>query len=70
MFDPSNNNNDDLCSQIWDYLYSASGQKSLDEIAQHVNCDRHTIEQAVNHEWFDVTGDVVAIARRGCSSHK
>ena len=65
MFDISHNQNDELCSQIWDYLYHAAGQKSLDEIAQHIKCDRQRIQQAVNHEWFDVVGDVVAIARSG-----
>ncbi len=67
MFDLSYRQDDELSSQIWDYLYRATGQKSLDEIAQHIKCDRQTIEQAVNHEWFDVVGDVVAIARSGCS---
>ena len=67
MFDLSYRQDAELSSQIWDYLYRATGQKSLDEISQHIKRDRQTIQQAVNHEWFDVVGDVVAIARSGSS---
>ena len=52
----------ELRSEIWDYLYRASQPQSVSSIAGHLRCDAESIRLAVDHEWFDVTHDVVAIA--------
>ena len=55
---------DELRCEIWDYLYAASQPQSVDAIACHVGRDAQMIRAAVDHEWFEVTGDLVAIAER------
>ncbi len=55
---------DELRSEIWDYLYRARGPQTLDTIARVFARDLRTIHQVVDHEWFDATGDTVAIAYR------
>ena len=49
---------------IWDYLYHTSRPQSVESIASHVAYDPQTIRGAIDHEWFEVTGDLVAIALR------
>ncbi len=56
---------EELRSEIWDYLYEASGSQSLDKIARVLARDLQMIQRAVDHEWFDVMGAMVAIAYRG-----
>ena len=53
---------DKLRSEIWDYLFQANGRQSLDIIAQQMGRDPQTIHTAIDHEWFDVTAETVAIA--------
>jgi len=53
---------DDLRIDIWDYIYRSVGSKSLDDIAGYAGCDRDTVMTAVNHEWFCLSGNNVAIA--------
>ena len=53
---------DELRIDIWDYIFRSVGPKSLDEIAGYAGCDRATVMTAVNHEWFCLIGNDVAIA--------
>ena len=55
---------DELRSQVWDFLFRAEGPQHVDAIAQHVGRDAEAIQSALDHEWFDVAGDLVAIAYR------
>jgi len=55
---------DELRCEIWDFLYRAEGPQPVDAIARYVGRYAETIHSALDHEWFDVTGDVVAIAYR------
>ena len=54
---------DELQVEIWDFLYRAQASKSVEEIAQNVDRDLETVRTAVDHHWFDVVDDVVAIAK-------
>ena len=53
---------EDLRCEIWDYLYRTGQPQSVNSIADHVQSGVESIRLAVDHEWFDVTHDVVAIA--------
>jgi hypothetical protein len=53
---------DELRDSIWDYLFESKSTKSIDEIAGLANCDSAAVRSAVNHEWFTVSQDRVAIA--------
>ncbi len=53
---------EELRSEIWDYLYRNGQPQSVDSIADHMQSDPESIRLAVDHEWFDVTHDLVAIA--------
>ncbi len=55
---------DELRNLIWDYLYRTSRAQSVESIASQVAYDPQTIRAAIDHEWFEVTGDIVAIALR------
>ena len=56
---------DELRVEIWDFLYRGSAPKSVEEIAQNVDRDLDTVRMAVDHHWFDVVDDTVAIAKNG-----
>ena len=58
---------EELRSEIWDYLFQASGSQALDTIARVFARDLELIRRAVDHEWFNVMGSAVAIAYRGGS---
>ena len=53
---------DELRDRIWDYLLESKSTKSIDEIAALAVCDAADVRTAVNHEWFTVSQDRVAIA--------
>lgn len=53
---------EELRDSIWDYLFECKSTKSIDEIAVLANCDSAAIREAVNHEWFTVSQDQIAIA--------
>ena len=53
---------DELRDSIWDYLFESKSTKSIDEIATLAECDAAAVRTAVNHEWFTVAQDRVAIA--------
>ena len=53
---------DDLRDRIWDYLFESKSTKSIDEIAALAECDTADVRSAVNHEWFTVSQERVAIA--------
>ena len=55
---------DELRIDIYDYIYRSVGSKSLDEIGGYAGCDRDTVMTAVDHEWFSLSGNDVAIAYR------
>jgi hypothetical protein len=55
-------NTDELRDSIWDYIFECKSTKSVDELAVLANCDAAAIRTAVNHEWFTVSQDQVAIA--------
>ena len=52
----------ELRSEIWDYLYRTGQPQSVSSIAGHLRCDAESIRLAVDHEWFELTHDVVTIA--------
>lgn len=56
---------DSLRSEIWDYLSTVTGPRSVDEIAERLQNDQPTIRAAVNHDWFNVAGDLISIAYVG-----
>ena len=60
---------DDLRDRIWDYLFECKSSKSIDEMAALANCDNAAIREAVNHEWFCISQDQVAIAYAAPNSH-
>ena len=53
---------DELRSEVWDFLFRAEGSQHMDAIALHVGRHAEVIHSALDHEWFDVVGDLVAIA--------
>lgn len=53
---------DELRTEVWDFLYRAQGQKSIDEIGQHVNRDSAAVRAAIDHDWFKVVEEMVTIA--------
>ena len=53
---------DELRSEIWDYLGKRGEPTSVEEIARHFERDQATIWAAVDHEWFQLSGDTVGIA--------
>jgi hypothetical protein len=53
---------DELRDSIWDYLFESKSTKSIDEIAVLANCEAAVVRAVVNHEWFAVSQDRVAIA--------
>jgi len=53
---------DELRDRIWDYLFESKSTKSIDEIAALAACDAIDVRTAVNHEWFTVSQDHVAVA--------
>jgi hypothetical protein len=55
-------NTDELRDSIWDYIFECKSTKTVDELAVLANCDAAAIHAAVNHEWFTVSQDQVAIA--------
>lgn len=53
---------DELRNEIWDYLSRSGGRRSLYELSQHFRRDRAVVRAVVNHRWFEVSGENVAIA--------
>ena len=53
---------DELRDSIWDDLFESKSTKSIDEIAALAECDTAAVRSAVNHEWFTISQDRVAIA--------
>jgi hypothetical protein len=62
-------NTDELRAVIWDDLFQAKVTRSIDEIAALTDQDATAVRTAVNHEWFRVTDDRVAIAMAPPESH-
>ena len=54
---------DELRCQIWDFLYRTTKPQSVETIARHVPVDTEMICTAIDHAWFEVMQDLVAIAR-------
>ena len=57
-----------LRGEIWDYLYQERSSKSVTQIATLAAVDPTTVREAVDHEWFSVVGDQIAIAYSSSSS--
>ena len=55
---------DELRGEVWDFLFRAEGPQHVDAIARHVGRHAEAIHSVLDHEWFDVVGDLVAIAYR------
>ncbi|MFT5522483.1 MAG: hypothetical protein ACI9G1_002765 [Pirellulaceae bacterium] len=53
---------EEIRGEIWDYLYKTGGSKSVNDIAQHLGIDPTTVRAVIDHEWFDTSGEEVAIA--------
>ena len=62
-------NMDELRAIIWDDLFQAQSVKSMHDLAVLTQREILEIRMAVNHEWFTVTEDGVAIAMAAPSSH-
>lgn len=58
MIDPL----DDLRIEIWDALFCAEDEKSIDEIAQILARDHDSVRSAIQHPWFDVVENTVSIS--------
>lgn len=56
---------EELRNQIWDYLHRAGEPQPVDEIARQVDADPQTVLGVVDHSWFRVENDLVAIAYHG-----
>ena len=54
---------DELRCEIWDFLHGTNQAQSVETIARHVRVDAEKICAAIDHEWFQVMQDLVAIAR-------
>ncbi len=61
---------DELRIEIWDYLYRADGARAIDDITQAVGRDDGAIRSAVDHQWFEVVGDMVRIANQPVSHER
>jgi hypothetical protein len=55
-------NTDELRAIIWDDLFRARSSKSMQELAALTQQDVFQVRTAVNHEWFNVMDERVAIA--------
>jgi hypothetical protein len=55
-------NTDELRAMIWDDLFRARSTKSIEELAVLTHRDVFEVRTAVNHDWFNVTGEHVGIA--------
>lgn len=53
---------DELRIQIWDYLYRQGEPQLIAALAEQMNVPADRIEQTVTDPWFEVQGDLVAIA--------
>ena len=54
---------DELRIEIWDLLYHSAEPISIEEIAQRIDQEEATVQDAVDHEWFQVSDGIVAISR-------
>ncbi len=61
---------DDLRCEIWDFLYRTNQPQSVETLARHMASHAQVIRAAINHDWFDVMQDLVAIARTGEKEHE
>ena len=53
---------DELRNEIWDLIYRSGNAMSIADIAQQLNCDQDQVRSAVEHEWFQVSDDMVTVA--------
>lgn len=53
---------DELRIQIWDLLFRAKAPKSIPELAESTEQEKETVREAVDHDWFTVNQDLVAIS--------
>lgn len=53
-----------LRANIWDHVYK-TGPQSIEQIAEHSQLASETVVALVDHAWFAVTADTVAIATDG-----
>jgi hypothetical protein len=62
-------NTDELRAIIWDDLFRARSAKTMQELAALTQQDVFDVRTAVNHDWFNVTDERVAIAMAAPSSN-
>ena len=55
---------DDLRIEIWDYLFRQNTSISVTEIAAGIQRDTALVRAAVDHPWFQLAGEEVAISRK------
>jgi len=53
---------DELRTEIWDYLYRSGEAKTVEVIAEGLQQSPEAVREAVDHGWFEVSGDVIRIA--------
>ncbi|MBX3426328.1 MAG: hypothetical protein KF688_11665 [Pirellulales bacterium] len=53
---------DELRNLVWDYLFQAADQCSLDELVAHTGRDAAEVLEAVDHPWFCVSNGKAAVA--------
>ena len=53
---------DELRTKIWDMLFRSGDAMSIADIARQLNCEQDHVQRAVNHEWFQLKGEMVTVA--------
>jgi len=51
--------------RIWDYLYSIGAPRDIKDIAQSLKLKPAYVTAIVTHDWFDLEGSAVSIAKSG-----
>lgn len=53
---------EELRTEIWDFLYRSGEAKTVELIADSLQQSPETVREAVDHGWFEVSGDIIRIA--------
>tara|TARA_B110001454_G_scaffold164421_1_gene153997 strand:+ start:313 stop:483 length:171 start_codon:yes stop_codon:yes gene_type:complete len=51
--------------RVWDYLYNIGAPRDVEDIAKSLELKPAEVKAIVAHDWFDVEGSVVSIAKYG-----
>ena len=53
---------EELRVEIWDLIFRSNEPKSISEIAERFEQETDVVAEAVSHEWFILTNDMVSIS--------